>query len=341
MARKPVPAAAAVLGAALGVTALLFLLIPLFAGPAASIEPRDLPVVVAGPPAATAELAARLEAARPGAFEVTQVADATAADTLLKERAAYAAFVLGPSGVSLHTASAASPTVAALLTGAAQQLAEGKAVPVTDVAPLPSDDPRGAGFAAGFFPLMIAGIIAAVAIFSLVRRGAARLLGVLLFSVLAGLAGTVILQSWMGIIGGDFMPVAAVISLIVLAVSGSILGLAALIGPPGIGLGAVLIMLVGNALAGVAAAPELLPQPWGEVGQWLPIGAGATALRSAAWFDFAGSGQALWTLGAWAAGGLLLIGLGRFAAGLRRTSATDEVDEPREAARKLADAATA
>src|SRR5688572_11064137 len=126
MARKPVPAAAAVLGAALGVTALLFLLIPLFAGPAASIEPRDLPVVVAGPPAATAELAARLEAARPGAFQVTQVADATAADTLLEERAAYAAFVLGPSGVSLHTASAASPTVAALLTGAAQQLAEGK-----------------------------------------------------------------------------------------------------------------------------------------------------------------------------------------------------------------------
>src|SRR5687767_12817386 len=99
MARKPVPAAAAIIGAALGITALLFLLVPLFAGPAANLEPRDLPIVVAGPPAATAELTARLETARPGAFEVTQVTDATAADTLLKERAAYAAFVLGPSGV--------------------------------------------------------------------------------------------------------------------------------------------------------------------------------------------------------------------------------------------------
>ena len=335
MARKPLPVA---IGAALGVAAplvLLFLLIPLFAGPASSIEPRDLPVVVAGPQAATAEFAARLEAARPGAFAVTRVADAATADGLLKDRSAYAAFVLAPEGVSLHTASAAGPAVSALLTAAAQQLAQGKPVPVTDVAPLPADDPRGTGFAAGFFPLMIAGLIAAVVLFSLVPRNAARLVGVLLFSALAGLAGTLILQTWMGIIGGDFLPVAAVIGLIVLAVSGSVLGLASLAGPAGIGLGAMLIMLVGNALAGVAAAPELLPQPWGEVGQWLPIGAGATALRSAAWFGFAGSGQALWTLASWAAAGLLLLSL----AWLRQPPPA--VDEPREAARKLGEAVMA
>jgi hypothetical protein len=311
MARKPLPAAGAVVGAALGVTALLFLLIPLFAGPASSIEPRDLPVVVAGPAPATAELASRLEAARPGAFAITQVPDAAAADALLKDRSAYAAFVLAADGVSLHTASAASPTVSALLTAAAQQLAQGKPVPVTDIAPLPADDPRGSGFAAGFFPLMIAGLLFAVALFFLVPRNAARLFGVLLFSALAGLAGTFVLQTWLGILGGDFLPVASVIGLIVLAVSASVLGLASLLGPAGIGLGAILIMLVGNALAGVAAAPELLPQPWGEVGQWLPIGAGATALRSATWFDFAGSGPALLTLGSWAAAGLLLLVIAR------------------------------
>ncbi|HZM83659.1 MAG TPA: hypothetical protein VFC19_48700 [Candidatus Limnocylindrales bacterium] len=261
--------------------------------------------------------AARLEAAHPGAFAVTQVADATAADALLKDRSAYAAFVLASDGVSLHTASAASPTVAALLTAAAQQLAPGRPVPITDVAPLPADDPRGTGFAAGFFPLMIASLIAAVLLFSLVPRKAARLLGVLLFSAFAGLAGAFILQTWMGIIGGDMLPVAAVIGLIALAVSASVLGLAAIIGPAGIGLGAILIMLVGNALAGVGGAPELLPQPWGEVGQWLPIGAGATALRSAAWFDFAGADSAMWTLGAWAVAGILLLAL----AWLRQPSA--------------------
>lgn len=333
MARRSLPAAGAAIATSLGVTALLFLLIPLFAGPASSIEPRDLPIVVAGPPAATAEFASRLEAARPGAFTVAQVPDAGSADALLRERSAYAAFVLSPSGIALHTASAASPTVSALLTGAAQQLAQGQPVPVTDVAPLPSDDPRGSGFAAGFFPLMIASIIAAVVLFSLVPRNAARLLGVLLFSAFAGLAGALILQTWMGIIGGELLPVAAVIGLIVLAVSGSVLGLAALAGPPGIALGVVLIMLVGNALAGVAAAPELLPQPWGEVGQWLPIGAGATALRSAAWFGFAGSGQALWTLSSWAAVGILLLAL----AWLRQPKPA--VDHSREAARKLGEAA--
>jgi hypothetical protein len=322
----------AALGVPLGVAALLFLLIPLFAGPASSIEPRDLPVVVAGPQAATAEFAATLEAARPGAFAVTQVADAAAADQALKDRTAYAAFVIGRDGVALHTASAASPTVAALLTGAAQQLAQGKPVPVTDVAPLPADDPRGSGFAAGFFPLMIAGLFAAVALFLAVPRNGARLLGVLVFAALAGAAGTLILQTWMGIIGGDFLPVAAAIGLIVLAVSGSVLGLASLIGPAGIGLGAVLIMLVGNALAGVAAAPELLPQPWGEVGQWMPIGAGATALRSTAWFGGAGADSALWTLGAWAGAGLLLLAL----AWVRQPAPA--MDEPREAARKLGQA---
>ncbi|MET7836600.1 hypothetical protein ABZS44_27660, partial [Micromonospora sediminicola] len=36
------------------------LLVPLFAAPAAHLAPRDLPVAVAGPPPAAAELAARL-----------------------------------------------------------------------------------------------------------------------------------------------------------------------------------------------------------------------------------------------------------------------------------------
>jgi hypothetical protein len=43
-------------------------------------------------------------------------------------------------------------------------------------------------------------------------------------------------------------------------------GLGALLGVPGVGLGAFLLFQVGNSLGGVAAAPELLPQPWGALG---------------------------------------------------------------------------
>jgi hypothetical protein len=79
----------------------------------------------------------------------------------------------------------------------------------------------------------------------------------------------------------------------------------------------LLVFLFGNPISAVAAAPELLPQPWGEIGQLLPPGAGATLLRSAVFFDGAGSAAPLWTLLAWAAAGLVVLVVGR-----RRTAVT-------------------
>src|SRR6185312_1934735 len=94
-------------------------------------------------------------------------------------------------------------------------------------------------------------------------------------------------------------------------VSAAMTGLAALVGREGLGLGAVVMFLVGNALSGIAAAPQLLPQPWGAVGQWLPIGAGGTLLRSAAYFDGHGGWHAGAVLSAYAIGGLILVLIGR------------------------------
>jgi hypothetical protein len=306
--RSPLVIALAVAALVVGVQALL---VPLFAGPAANLEPRDLPVAVAGPAPAAEALAERLAHARPGAFEVTTVADAAAADELLRDREAYAAFVIGTDGPTLHTASAASPTVASLLTQAAGQLAEGRPVPVTDVVPTDPDDPRGAGFGAGFLPLVMVGLLAGVALALAVRGRWARLAGLAAFAMLAGLVGAAVLQFWLGVLPGAYLLNAAVIGLFSLAVAGTITGLGAVLGPPGIGLGAVVVFLVGNALSAVGAAPELLPQPWGEVGQWLPAGAGGTLLRSVAYFDGAGGAAALAVLSAYAIGGLLLVLVGR------------------------------
>ncbi|WP_158693100.1 hypothetical protein [Streptomyces viridochromogenes] len=54
-------------------------------------------------------------------------------------------------------------------------------------------------------------------------------------------------------------------------------GLAALIGKAGIGVGALLIVLIGNPFSGAASAPELLPAPMGLIGQWLPPASPAVA----------------------------------------------------------------
>jgi len=308
--RLPPPLALALLVAA-GVVALQALLVPLFAGPATSLAPRDLPVVVAGPPPATAEFAAQLNQAQPGSFAVTQLPDAAAADAALRDRTAYAAFVLEAGGVGLHVASAASPPLAALLNQAATDFG-GQLVAVTDVVPSHSGDPRGAGFASAFLPLVMTSLIAGALVVALVPGWRPRLLALAAYAVLAGLVGALVQTYWLDILpAAGYLPAAAAIALMALAAAGGVAGLGAALGGPGIGLGAVLVFLVGNPLSGVNAVPELLPQPWGQVGQWLPPGAGTTALRSAVYFDWAGSTAALLVLIGWAVVGALLVMVGR------------------------------
>jgi hypothetical protein len=296
---------------AVGVVLLQSLLVPLFAAPAANLEPRDLPVVVAGPAPATDALVGKLTAAAPGAFEVIRLPDGAAADRALRDRDAYAAFVIGPDGPELHTASGASPTVTALLTQSAGQLSGGQPLRVVDVVPADPDDPRGGGFAAGFLPLALTSMAAGVLLALLVANRIARLAGLVSFGLLAGLAGPAVLQGWLGVLPGDPLVNGAAIALVGLAVAATVSGLGAALGRVGLALGAVLVFLVGNPLSAVTGAPELLPQPWGVVGQWLPVGAGGSLVRSTAFFDGAGAATPLLILVGYAVVGLLLVTVGR------------------------------
>jgi hypothetical protein len=311
---------------AIAIVALQVLLVPLFAGPAAHIAPRDLPIAVAGPPPAAGGLAGQLQAQHPGAFDVRVVADAAAADAAIENRTVYGAIVLSPAGPSLHVASAAGPTVSTLLTQAAAELGNGQSVPVQDVVPTDPDDPRGAGFAAAFLPLAVTALLAGVLIFLLVQRRRARIVALGAFGVLAGLAGAAVQQYWLGVLPGDYLAAAGVIGLFALAVAATVSGLGAVFDRAGLALGAVLVFLVGNALSGISSAPELLPQPWGEFGQWLPIGAGGTLLRSVVYFDGHGGLAAVTVLTSYALVGLVLVLAGR--RGIGRTTTSPAPAEP-------------
>src|SRR5688572_7104024 len=219
------------------------LLVPLFAGPAGHLALRDLPLAVAGPAPAAAQLAEQLRAARPGAFDVRVVSDADAA---IRDREVYGAIVLGPDGPSLHIASAAGPTVATLLTQATAELGQGRPVPVVDVVPADPDDPRGAAFGAGFLPLAITGMLAGVLVFLLIKRRSARLVALGTYAVLSGLAGAAVQQFWLGVLPGDYLTTAAVLGLFGLAVAGTVAGLAAVLDRAGLALGALVVFMVGN-----------------------------------------------------------------------------------------------
>jgi hypothetical protein len=70
--------------------------------------------------------------------------------------------------------------------------------------------------------------------------------------------------------------------------------------------------MLGNPASGAASAPQLLPDPWREGGQFLPAGAAGTALRNVAYFDGAALAKPLVVLVAFAVvGAVLLMALDR------------------------------
>jgi hypothetical protein len=191
-----------------------------------------------------------------------------------------------------------------------QKAAATTEVAVTEVVPLSEDDPNGAGFAAASFPLILGGIIGGVLINMMVHGLWRRLFAAVVYAVLAGLSLNLILHTWFGFVQGNFMVDWMVFILSVLGTSSFILGCTALIGPPGIGLGAIMTMFLGNPLSGAQVPWQFYPHPWGWIGQHLVPGAAQSLLRTESFFPEASGAEQWWTLGFWSVLGLVLTVVG-------------------------------
>jgi hypothetical protein len=303
------PGARAIVFALIAV-AIQFVLVTAYAWPAARLAPRHLPVVIAGPARPAAALAAQLTHEHPAAFDVIREPSQAAARRVITGRRAYGAIVVGGTTPQVLTASAASPAVAQLLTQIAGHMF-GVTSPVRDVEPTDPNDPHGAAFAALLLPLVITSIAAGAMLTLLVGSAPWRLAGLAVFAVGGGAVTAAIAWSWLSVLPGGYFTVAAVTGLVALAVAAAVAGLGSLTGraAAGLGLGIAIMMALGNPFSGSASAPEMLPRPWGQVGQWLPPGAGSTLLRSVDYFGGARSGGLWATLAIWAAVGLALVAL--------------------------------
>ncbi|MEV0250866.1 hypothetical protein AB0H76_30025 [Nocardia sp. NPDC050712] len=295
---------------ALGFGAALIqaLMLIAFAWPAANTAPRDLPLAVTGPQAAL--VAEKLNQVSPGGFEITSPADEAAARQAIADREVYGAIVTGGGAPRVLVASGASPIVAQQLSAMAQQLSGVPAAAVEDVVAADPDDPRGGAFGAMVLPLVMSGIAGGVLLSLLVPTVPGRLIGLVTFGVVGGLLSMAIIQGWMSIVPGPYLALAAVAGLVSFAVSGTVVGLATAVGQAGIGIGALTMLLIGNPFSAATSAPEMLPQPWGAIGQLLPPGAAASLLRSVAFFDGAGAVKPLVVLLVWAALAVALLGIG-------------------------------
>ncbi len=313
-----------------GVVTIQALMLFAFAWPATNTGPREVPIAVAGPSAATEQVESALRAV-PGAddgtpaFDVVAVQDDAAAVAAIEDRDAYGAVVVTPDGPRLLVATAAGAAVAQMLRAVAAELSpDAPPPPIDDVVPADADDPNGAALGAGILPLVMtsaaAGLLAAVVL----RTARTRLTAVAGVAIAGGLAAAAILQYGLGAVGGAYLALAGVLALLIAAAAGSVAGLGAVLGRAGAGLGVLLMILLGNPLSAAASAPELLPQPWGDLGQLMPPSAGVSAVRSVAFFDGAGAGRPLLVLAVWALAGAALIAAGM----LRRTPASDRDRQP-------------
>jgi glycine/D-amino acid oxidase-like deaminating enzyme len=193
--------------------------------------------------------------------------------------------------------------------GAAAAQPAGAQPQVVDVAPGGSGDRRGTGLGSTALPLVLAGALVGIAASFLPRSMLGRAGLVAIGSLLAGGATLAIVQGWLDVLDHNWLANWGALSLIVLAVGSLVAGATALLGPRGIAVGVLPMMVIGSPLAAVASAPQLLPEPLGAIGQLFPPGAGGNLLRSTAYFDGAAAAGHIAVLAAWAAIGFGAIGL--------------------------------
>ncbi|ADG88960.1 hypothetical protein [Thermobispora bispora] len=290
------------IGAVVAVTLLGALFVTSFLGAFRQPEPHDVPIAVVGPDQVVARLEQQVAAQAPGAFDLIGYPDAAAARQALLDREVDA--VLAPQERTLTVASAAGRTGAAIITAAFQAAIPG--LTVQDAVPLPPGDPGGV---AGMFYLMgllIPGIVLAVLVTRSGARPAARLGALLGGALVIGTANALLADVVFGALPDRLAALAALSAGIVAALGLVVAGLARTVGLPGVPVATLLFFPIGLPASGGLIGPRFIPEWYAAVGQVLPLGPAAEALRNTVFFDGAALARPLAVLGGWALLGLVL-----------------------------------
>ena len=291
-------------GLILGLSTILLLMLLSFVTPLLNSGAKDLPLAVGGPDMVTTKITQGLEAKSPDAFAVTNYSTAEEATEAVRNREAIGAITAGTDGITIVTASAAGTPYSTILKQIGEGLSQtGQPIHYT-----------GSAISMLALPMIFGGMSSAVAFSTVFKKSHRKqIIGAIGVAILGGLIASATLYFGFGAFEANFWPTTAVIMLGIAAISLTVLGLNSLLGFAGIGLGAVLMLFVANPLSGLATGAAWLPSPWGTLGQYLPLGAAGTAIRSSAFFDGAAMGQPVTVLVCW-----IVVGLGLAAAGAWR-----------------------
>jgi hypothetical protein len=311
--------------ASLGISvALLLAFVWAFVAAYHQPQPHDLPLGVVAAPTQSAQIRAALATRAPGVFHVegySSVADVMAA---VSRDSLSGALVVRSGRALAVVASAGGEPAKVVIVSALSALARQAHLPLTvrDVRPLPPHDPQGISAFFVVFGLVLASFLFAAVLYALGRSlsFSVRLGALTVYVILAGLATGLVVDPMLGALTGHFWQVALLAALLALAVSAVTGALAQLLGPPGIGLAALLLIILGNSSSGGPVPYRFLPDGFRQISQFFPSGAGVTGVRHAVYFAGESMTQPTVVLICWSLAGL--IGL-MVAAILRRGAVTE------------------
>ena len=275
-------------------------------------RPHDIPVGLVGPSQALQPMTDALAQKAPGVFKFTTYDTEDAARAALDRRDVDGTVIVGPTGSRIVVAGAAgdtSTTVIESVFGAALS-AQGQQVPVEVVHPFASGDAHGLIL----FFLVLATLVSTLVVQAvlLARAASARAatwLGVnAVWAVLAGAAG-VGAATWIanGYDTAALVPMGALVALTASAAGAFVAGFTRLLGPAGLGLSALVIILLDLISSGGPAGGTILPDVYRWMSPWMPAGQLNSALRGTLYFGGEGVAFPVLVISAWLAVGLVLV----------------------------------
>jgi hypothetical protein len=273
-------------------------------------QPHDIPVGLAGPSSAVQQISSSFQTAAPGAFQFTTYASEQEARSALDAQTVDGVLVLGAGSPHLIVAGAAGDAATGVITAAFTNAfkAQGTALTVESVHPFAGGDAHGLVL---FFVVVAALICVLMSQALLLTTGMDLRLGwrlsvVLIVGALAGVTGMGTASWIVGGYGDGFWAAAGLVALAATAVGAVVAGFARLLGGPGVGLAALVVVLLDLVSSGGPAGSQFLPDFYRWLGPWMPAGELYNAMRGALFFGGAAVAGPAAVLSGWLVAGLAL-----------------------------------
>lgn len=277
-----------------------------------SPRPHGVRIAIAAPPAMSAKVAAGLQHAEPGGFDLVRAPSGQAAAAEVRSQSTAGALIVPPSGpVTIVTAGAEGVLQQQALTMALTSASRSmhRAAKALDVAALPSGDRAGLSSFVFGLGLLIPSVLGGVGLFLLGSRLRLwwRVAAATLFAFLVACAGALAMDTILGALTGAGAALIGIGFLGALSFVLFVAALQAVVGLPGTALAAVAFIFVGNAISGGSLPVGFLPGGFRQIAPWLPNNAIIGGVRDVVYFNGHDLGHPLLVLLAWPAVALMVI----------------------------------